>query len=164
MKTILTIIYLLFLTTPILAQTAPGITVAGTVTDTKNEVIRSATVRLANAKDSTATKQTLTNDNGKFRFTGISVGMYTLVVTAVGVKQTIPVSLTVDSTNQDRLLPPVVLVPAKNIDLSAVTVTARRPMIEQEIDKTIVHVDAMISSATSNTLEVLEKTPGITFV
>ncbi|WP_448634420.1 TonB-dependent receptor plug domain-containing protein [Pedobacter panaciterrae] len=30
-----------------------------------------------------------------------------------------------------------------------------------EIDKTVVNVDAMISSASSNTLEVLEKTPGI---
>jgi hypothetical protein len=162
MKAIPTIIYLLFLTTSILAQTAPGITLAGTVTDTKNEVIRSATVRLANAKDSTETKQTLTNDNGKFRFADVAVGTYTLIVTAVSVKQTMPVLVTVDSITQDMLLPPVVLVPAKNIELSSVTVTARRPMIVQEIDKTIVHVDAMISSATSNTMEVLEKTPGIT--
>jgi hypothetical protein len=51
---------------------------------------------------------------------------------------------------------------AKDIKLKEVTIQARRPLIQVEIDKTIVNVVAMISSSTSNTLEVLEKTPGVT--
>lgn len=46
--------------------------------------------------------------------------------------------------------------------LKAVTVTAKRPLLEYGIDRTTVNVASMISSSTSNTLEVLEKTPGIT--
>ncbi len=45
---------------------------------------------------------------------------------------------------------------------SEVVVVAKKPLIEQDIDKTIVNVESMISASTSNTLEVLEKTPGIT--
>ncbi|MDN3659161.1 outer membrane beta-barrel protein [Ferruginibacter paludis] len=161
MKVISSFICFLFITTILFAQTT-GVTLAGTVTDTKHEAISSATIRLVNAKDSTIIKETLTNDNGKFRLNGISEGAYRLIVTAVGQMQFVPVLFTVDSSRQDMLLPPVVMVPAKNTDLTGVTVTARRPLIEQQIDKTVVHVDAMISSATSNTLEVLEKTPGIT--
>ncbi|WP_217602232.1 outer membrane beta-barrel family protein [Chitinophaga sp. GbtcB8] len=49
----------------------------------------------------------------------------------------------------------------KKVHLKAVEVTAKKPLLVQDIDKTVVNVDAMISSATSNTLEVLEKTPGV---
>lgn len=161
MKAISTFIFFLFLTAAMFGQTT-GITLAGKVTDTKNEAIPSATVRLVNVNDTTAIKETLTNNSGEFRLNDVGEGAYRLIVTAVGQQLPNPVLLTVDSTHQDRLLPPLVLQPAKNINLTGVTVTARRPLIEQQIDKTIVNVDAMISSATSNTLEVLEKTPGIT--
>lgn len=50
----------------------------------------------------------------------------------------------------------------KNIDLKEVVIKSKRPLIQMEIDKTVVNVASMISSASSNTLEVLEKTPGVT--
>ncbi len=46
--------------------------------------------------------------------------------------------------------------------LSAVTITAKRPLIEQKADRTIVNVEAAITNAGSNALEILEKSPGIT--
>jgi hypothetical protein len=49
----------------------------------------------------------------------------------------------------------------KNIKLEEVVIKSKRPLIQMELDKTIVNVSSMISSASSNTLEVLEKTPGI---
>jgi len=48
------------------------------------------------------------------------------------------------------------------VNLKGVEVKSKRPLIQQELDKTIVNVSSMISSASSNTLEVLEKTPGVT--
>ena len=50
---------------------------------------------------------------------------------------------------------------AKDINLNEVIITKKKPLIVQEIDKTVVNVESMISAAASNTLEVLEKTPGI---
>lgn len=50
----------------------------------------------------------------------------------------------------------------KDTLLKEVIVTHRKPLLTQAIDRTIVNVDAMISAATSNALEVLGKTPGVT--
>jgi hypothetical protein len=50
----------------------------------------------------------------------------------------------------------------KDIKLNEVTIKAKKPLIQMEIDKTVVNVGSMISSSTSNTMEVLEKTPGVT--
>lgn len=45
--------------------------------------------------------------------------------------------------------------------LAEVTVTAKRPLMTQEIDKTIVDVKAMAGSASLNTIELLERIPGV---
>ncbi|WP_440133056.1 outer membrane beta-barrel protein [Chitinophaga sancti] len=50
----------------------------------------------------------------------------------------------------------------KQVQLKAIEVTSKKPLLEQNIDRTVVNVDAMISAASSNTLEVLNKTPGVT--
>ncbi len=50
----------------------------------------------------------------------------------------------------------------KDTLLKEVIVTHRKPLLTHSIDRTIVNVDAMISAATSNALEVLGKTPGVT--
>lgn len=50
---------------------------------------------------------------------------------------------------------------SKDIKLKEVVIKVKRPLIEMGVDRTTVNVSAMISSASSNTLEVLEKTPGI---
>jgi len=45
--------------------------------------------------------------------------------------------------------------------LKEVIITAKKPPIEHKIDRTIVHVDAMLTAASSNALEVLSKSPGV---
>jgi outer membrane cobalamin receptor len=79
-----------------------------------------------------------------------------------GQKQYNSSALKIDDTHLNVVLPIIVLLPAKAAALQDVIVKTTRPLIEQEIDKTVVNVGSMISSATSNTLEVLEKTPGVT--
>lgn len=50
----------------------------------------------------------------------------------------------------------------KQVQLKSIEVTSKKPLLEQNIDRTVVNVDAMISAASSNALEVLNKTPGVT--
>ena len=52
-----------------------------------------------------------------------------------------------------------VLIAAKK--LNAVTVTSKKSFIEQQIDKTVVNVQADITAITSNVFEILQKAPGI---
>lgn len=153
-----------FLFTLFLAQTsfAQIKTISGTVKDIQNETVPGATVRLLKATDSTLVKGEMTNENGKFQLNNLLDGTYILSITAIGQKPYKSVALTIDENHKSIILPIIVLLPAKDISLKEVVVTAKRPLMERDIDKTIVNVDAMISAASSNTLEVLEKTPGVT--
>lgn len=155
------IVFLILSTLSLWAQTPPK-TIAGTVKDSQNEIIPGATVKLLKTTDSTMLAGEITNGNGKFQFSNLKNGTYLLGITAMGQKPYVSVTLTIDDTHNSVVLPVIVLLPAKNIELKEVVVKAKRPLIEQDVDKTIMNVESMISSATSNTLEVLEKTPGVT--
>jgi len=135
--------------------------ISGTVKDTKNETIPGATVRLLKAIDSTMISGEISDVNGKFQFSNLADGTYVLGITAIGQKPFTSVALKIDDVQRHVVLPAIILLPAKNIDLKEVVIISKKPLIVQEIDKTIVNVEAMISSATSNTMEVLERTPGV---
>lgn len=157
MKTLFTLIILFWIQT-VFAQKS----ITGTVRDIKNEAIPGATIKLLKATDSTLLKGELSNENGKFQLNNLIDGTYVLAITAIGHKPYRSVTLSIDDAHKNIVLPIIVLLPAKDVALKEVVVTAKRPLLERDIDKTIVNVDAMISAASSNTLEVLEKTPGIT--
>ncbi len=45
--------------------------------------------------------------------------------------------------------------------LSAITVTAAKPLVERKQDRIVVNVDKMITAAGSNVLEILGRLPGV---
>ena len=45
--------------------------------------------------------------------------------------------------------------------MATVTVVAKRPLVEQKIDRTVVNVEASATNVGASALEVLEKSPGI---
>ncbi len=49
----------------------------------------------------------------------------------------------------------------KNKNLAAIVVTSKKPFIEQQVDKTVVNVQADITAIGSNAFEILQKAPGI---
>ena len=161
MKTAIFFLFFIQLSLLMLAQSAPG-NISGSVKNIHNETMPAATVRLVKAADSTLVKTAMTGENGKFQFAGIASGNYLLVITAIGQKRFTGTTIKVDDAHASIILLPVILAPAKTIEMAEVIVKAKRPLIEQEIDKTVVNVASMISSASGNTLEVLEKTPGVT--
>ncbi|OJV12454.1 MAG: hypothetical protein BGO21_06870 [Dyadobacter sp. 50-39] len=159
MKTLLIILTFCLIGLTSLAQT--GNTISGTVKDTQNTTLPGATVRLLKAADSTLVTGEVTDANGNFRFANLENNAYILAVSAMGQKDFTTAALTIDAGHPGIALPAIILLPAKSIELNEVTVKANRPLIEQEIDRTIVNVGSMIGSATSNTFDVLSKTPGV---
>lgn len=139
-----------------------GITLTGKIADIKNNDIAGATLRLIAVKDSLLVKHAVTNADGTFNIVGLRQGKYLLAITALGMIQKQMLPVTIDGEKKTVALPLIILQPAGENNLATVVVKAKRPLLEQEIDKTVVNVDAMISSATSNTLEVLQNTPGVT--
>ena len=69
-------------------------------------------------------------------------------------------SFAISATNPSKDFSSIELVAAAN-KLQEVTVAAKKPLIEQKIDRTVVNVDASPTNVGSSALEVLEKSPGI---
>jgi hypothetical protein len=161
MRTVLFSICIILFALSSLGQTANK-TISGQIKDIQNELVAGAVIKLQQMKDSTTIKTTITKDNGRFIFANLADNDFILTVTSVGTKKYISNQLTIDDNHPAIALPVIILVPDKQAELKEVIVTSKKPLIEQDIDKTIVNVEAMISSSTSNALEVLRKTPGIT--
>ena len=127
---------------------------------TKNEKIGGATVSLLRSKDSSVVKLSAANKEGLFAFEQIKDGRYLVSVTAAGHQKSYSNSFELTPQQQTVQLPAITLNTVSK-ELAGVSVTAKRPLIEQRIDRTIVNVDASITNIGTSALEVLEKSPGV---
>ncbi|MES2378442.1 MAG: outer membrane beta-barrel protein [Bacteroidota bacterium] len=136
-------------------------TINGFIKDQQNEPVPGATITLYRHSDSTVVQRKAANGQGKFEFTALSNGTYFLKATAIGNKDYSSTQFRLDESHRVVAFPAIILLPAKGNQLKEVVVAAKRPLIQEDIDRTIINVDAMISASTSNTLDVLGKTPGV---
>lgn len=158
MKQIFTLIAFISLSFSALAQKAGKIT--GNVIDGSQKTIESATIRLLRVKDSSTVKFAVASKDGNFSFDGISDGTYFVSITAVGHQPGYSPAFEITSSSPAVQLKTIELIPADKA-LTGVTVTARKPLIEQKIDRMIVNVEASVTNAGNTALEVLEKAPGV---
>src|SRR5215203_4070968 len=158
-KILASIITILTLSFSSRAQNTLG-KVSGQVIDGNTKTVEAATITLLRAKDSSVAKISAANKNGNFVFENVIEGKYFVSITAVGHTKGFSESFEITPTNTNVTLKTIELVPvAKN--LAGVTVAAKKPLIEQRIDRTIVNVDASITNVGTSALEVLEKSPGV---
>jgi hypothetical protein len=142
------------ITIPALAQ------ITGRVTDNTGKPLAGATVSLLQASDSLLIKQAASGADGSFQVASPKNGRYLISVRSTGFKIFYSLTFSVDSLSAPAPLA-VQLQAEKAATLDGVVVSTKKPMIERKADKTIVNVDAFISNAGSNALEVLEKSPGV---
>jgi iron complex outermembrane receptor protein len=148
--------FLLFISTAF-AQNAGKIT--GSLISKSTKAPEGATISLLRAKDS-ATVKLAAAKNGEFSFEKIADGKYLVAVAAVGHRKAY--SKIVELNPQQQLVQlPVISIEPLSKELAGVTVTAKRPLVEQRIDRTIVNVDASVTNIGTSALEVLEKSPGV---
>ena len=141
------------------AQTRTG-KVSGTVVDGAQKIIESSTITLLKAKDSSVAKITAADRTGKFEFEKIADGKYLVSITAVGHQKAYSEVFEVSPEKNSVVLKTIELIPQTKA-LSGVTVTAKKPLVEQKIDRTVINVEAAITNVGNTALEVLEKSPGI---
>jgi iron complex outermembrane receptor protein len=135
--------------------------VTGTVVDGSTKIVESATITLQRAKDSSVAKMSVADKTGNYSFENIPDGKYFVSITAVGHNKGYSETFTIDAANATVKLKTIELVPVSK-SVGEVTVTARKPLIEQKVDRTIVNVEASITNVGNSALEVLEKSPGVT--
>lgn len=147
----------------VLAQTnqnLPGkAKLSGAILDEKSQPFPFVNVLLLQAKDSVLVKGLAADENGKYVFDQVANGKYLVLVSMVGYQKNYSEPFTVKDA-------PIAL-PASQLttdtqSLNEVTVVAKKPFIEQEIDRTVVNVENSIVSAGATALEILERAPGVT--
>ena len=134
--------------------------ISGKVIDGNTKTIESATITLLRAKDSSVAKIGVANKEGNFSFENIEDGKYIVSISAVGHTKGFSDVFELNAVKNNITLNTIELVPvAKN--LAGVTVNAKKPLIEQKIDRTIVNVEASVTNVGTSAMEVLEKSPGV---
>jgi hypothetical protein len=134
--------------------------VKGIITDSTGQVLAFTTVSLLRAADSALIKAIISKENGEFEFTNLPRGNYVINAAHQGYNMGWGLHFNLDSTCPLLVLPALQLLLATK-SLKEITVSARKPMFEQKIDRMIVNVAGNITSAGSTALEVLERSPGI---
>ncbi|HEU4471933.1 MAG TPA: TonB-dependent receptor [Flavisolibacter sp.] len=140
-----------------MAQTAR---IEGVIKEPAGGPVASATVSLLRAKDSSLVKMAVTDASGHYDFSNIKEGSYLVSGSAVGFSPARSAAFVL-AEGQNLVLPDLGLQTGTG-SMSGVVVQARRPLVENRIDKMVVNVDASPTNAGATALEVLEKSPGIT--
>jgi len=144
-----------------IAGLAQDKSLSGIVRDSRNTALSGAVVKLLNTKDSAFVKTTTSSDDGRFKFINLPAGAFRLAITYAGLRRFDTDIITINESHTQVNIPVIILQSGKSEELKAVTVTSKKPLLEYEVDKTVVNVEAMASAAAGNILEVLEKTPGV---
>lgn len=121
----------------------------------KGEPVLSATVTVTPVADTASVQNKITDSLGNVQFHLAENALYTVRISSIEyatLEKTINVK---PGATQFRL----VLQPISK-DLNTVVVTARKPLMRQEDDKTIVDPE-QLANASTNAYEILEKTPGL---
>ena len=137
------------------AQTA----VKGKIIDTNSRSVVAATISLLNTIDSSLVKTVATDAGGNFLIENKNGGNFFISVTAVGYQKAFSNNFVVFENNIAVLNNITILSREKILD--NVSVLAKKAFIERKLDKTIINVEASITSAGSTAMEVLEKSPGV---
>ena len=132
--------------------------VRGSIRDSLVNAVPFASVLLLNSKDSATVKATSGDENGVYYFENIKPGKYAIAAAAIGFQKTQSGAFDVQSETH---VPALVLRRVVS-QLNEVQVNAKRPFVEQLIDRTVVNVAGSIVGSGSTALEVLAKAPGVT--
>jgi hypothetical protein len=134
--------------------------ITGTVVDGNTKTIESATITLLRSKDSTVVKMSVADKSGKFEFDAVPEGRYFVSISAVGHSKGFSEIIDINTTTSDIVLKTIELIPLAK-SLGVATVTAKKPLVEQKLDRMVVNVEASIANVGASAMEVLEKSPGV---
>ncbi len=134
--------------------------IKGSVVDEKNQPLPTVSIKLKKLPDSALFNAISSDQSGNFAFDHIPEGNYLIEANLVGYNRHVKSGLMISKTDTLIDLGVIQLNPSSKM-LGGVTITAQAPLIEKQIDKTVVNVDQNIANTGANALEVLKKLPGV---
>lgn len=165
MRTLLTILTLAFTMGALQPATAQPSNddgrIIGEVIDAGNEEpLSGATVALRSPADSSLVTGTTTDSTGAFALDNVPFGTYTLRVSFVGFATTRLTDVRVTRTQPTRDLETITLT-ARAEQLGEVTVSAERPAMDVQTDRTVYNTSQQVVTAGGSARMVLEDLPSI---
>ena len=158
--TLVTLVFAIFLSSNVLADTAKPFNITGKVVDNDTgEALEYATVSLFNRADSTFVAGIITNALGIFNLEA-GEGRYYLTIQFIGY-QTKTLNVTVKKDTGDVNLGKINLFPDAAL-LDEVEVIAEKSTMSMTLDKRVFNVGKDLSSTAGNAIEVLENIPSVT--
>lgn len=133
--------------------------ISGVVVDKSKKPLTGVNVLLLHSADSSLQKGVITDEKGAYSLLKVKSGSYVLSFSASGFEKVYsPILLFTDG--EEKNMGEQVLSEASQ-QMTAVTVTAKKPLFEQKIDRMVVNVEGNITTAGSTILDILERSPGV---
>jgi iron complex outermembrane receptor protein len=142
------------------AQTGANAGVSGSVIDNQNAPVGFTSVSIIRAKDSTVVLGTLSTEAGAYTFQHIKSGAYLVKADGVGYITTFSKPFTVDGSAAIITVPALKMATA-NHTLGTVSVTAAKPLIEHQTDRTVMNVAGSVLAAGNSAMDILARAPGV---
>ena len=131
--------------------------ITGLAKDADGKNLNGVTVSLLRDTGKAILKYTVTK-NGVYGFDNVTSGKYRISASHVGFA---PAVTQVFEFNGEKTSAPELKMTKASGQMSNVTVTASRPIVEVKADRTILNVEGTINSVGSDALELLRKSPGV---
>ncbi len=152
---------LVFFSFGIVSMGQTRVTVFGKVVDKSNEKpLPSVNITLNTAKDSTIVNGAVTDEKGNFKIEDIRPQKYYLNITYVGYR-THQESVYIGEQSENLNIGKIKL-EENSTELSEVTVSGRRDMVGNRMDKKIISADQNITQSGGSMLQALRNLPGVT--
>ena len=128
--------------------------------DDTGEPLQGATVAVLRVPDATLVTGGITNAEGWFRVANVPAGQYHVRISFIGFAPVEQADLQLSPDTPERDLGAVRLVPA-TAEAEGVEVTARRELMEVQIDRTVFNVKDQITAIGGSASDVLQDLPSI---
>lgn len=133
--------------------------IIGKITGTGHSPLEATVVSLLLAEDNSLIKTQFSDQDGSFEFSSLKENNYKISIEYLGYTKYESQSIAV--AQESVSLGEINLQPSEVNNLNEVVIQKQKNFVERKIDRTVVNVDAMISNAGADAMEVLEKSPGI---
>ncbi|MEK8179990.1 TonB-dependent receptor [Flavobacterium buctense] len=160
MKNKITFLFALLLFNGIL-NAQNGFSISGKLIDKDQKSASGIQITLLLTKDNSVVKIEITDAEGKFEFTNLKENDYKIQTDDIAFKSYQSQTITLSAVNPIVNLPQITLAANELNKLDEVVITKKKPFVENKIDRTVVNVDAFITAAGGDAMDVLEKSPGI---
>jgi len=142
------------------AQTSADGRLTGNVIDEQKKPLDYVSIALLKARDSTVVKGSFTSDQGAYTFDHLPDGNYLVAFNMVGYSKVVKGPFAITAAKKAYLINNVLLTSTAK-QLNSVNITGKKPLVERQVDKTVLNIENSVLATGNTALEILRKAPGV---